>query len=93
VLQFSVTLQSDEQISENCQRTVGGSSAAAASPSPGNVTSSSVTSYSRHEEFCLSTVQTHISVSLPLTATPTFNTDLGMSQSAELLVLLITAFH
>lgn len=61
-VQFSVTLQSEERISEECQK----------KPSQG-VT---VTSYSKHEEFCLHTSKTHISVPIPLTSTPGFLTDL-----------------
>jgi hypothetical protein len=76
-VQFSVTLQSDEQISDTCRRghTVAGTSNASSGSAAGGQ-GSTVTSYSRHEEFCLSTVQTHISISIPLSATPSFNTDL-----------------
>jgi len=61
-VQFSVTLQSEEQIDELCRK----------KPSHGTT----VTSYSKHCEFCLHTRKTHISVPIPLTATPGFNTDL-----------------
>lgn len=61
-VQFSVTLQSEEQISESCRRKTG----------QGTVT----TQYSKHDEFCLSTAKTHFSIAIPLTATPSFTTDL-----------------
>ncbi|ELT87220.1 hypothetical protein CAPTEDRAFT_153233 [Capitella teleta] len=59
---FSVTLQTEEIITEECRRK--------------NSQSSMVTSYSRHEEFCLQTQRTHISVPIPLTAAPGFLTDI-----------------
>lgn len=65
VLQYSVTLQSEEEISEDYR----------AKNSHGSV----VSSYSKHHEFCLHTKKTHISVPIPLTASPGFSTDIGMS--------------
>ena len=37
------------------------------------------TCYSKHEEFCLHSSRCHINVPIPLTATPTFTTDIGKS--------------
>lgn len=61
-VQFSVTLQSEEQISEECRRKPGQGSA--------------VTSYVKHQEMCLHMVRTHINLPIPLTATPAFITDI-----------------
>jgi hypothetical protein len=61
--QFSVTLQSEEQISEECRK----------KPSQGTA----VTSYVKHQEMCLHTDKTHINIPIPLTATPCFITDIG----------------
>ncbi|KAK7116156.1 RAB6A-GEF complex partner protein 2-like [Littorina saxatilis] len=61
-VQFSVTLQSEEQISEECRRKPGQGSA--------------VTSYVKHQEMCLHTVRTHVNLPIPLTATPAFMTDI-----------------
>ena len=61
--QFSVTLQSEEQISEECRRKPGQGSA--------------ITSYVKHQEMCLHTVRTHVNLPIPLTATPAFMTDIG----------------
>ena len=93
VMQFSVTLQSDEQILESCRRGHGGGGGASGvtgagslgqAATAGSPLGSTVTSYSRHEEFCLSTMQTHISISIPLSATPTFTTELRMLIYARL---------
>ena len=65
--QFSVTLQSEEQISESCQKTVTGVASQG----------STITSYSKHDEFCVNMAKTHVSITIPLTATPAFVTDLG----------------
>ena len=65
-LQYSVTLQSEEQIAEACRKK--GTSQQAAT---------SVTTYSKHHEFCLHTAKTHIAIPVPLTATPGFQTDIG----------------
>lgn len=61
-VQFSVTLQSEEQIADGCRRKTG----------QGTVT----TAYSKHDEFCLNTARTHFGIAIPLTATPSFTTDL-----------------
>lgn len=61
-VQFSVTLQSEEQISEECRK----------KPSHGTA----LTSYVKHQEMCLHTAKTHINIPIPLTATPCFITDI-----------------
>lgn len=61
-VQYSVTLQSDEHISEECRKKVSQGSA--------------VTSYVRHQETCLHTLKSHFSLPVPLTATPGFITDI-----------------
>ncbi|XP_025077254.1 RAB6A-GEF complex partner protein 2-like isoform X1 [Pomacea canaliculata] len=61
-VQFSVTLQSEEQISEECRRKPGQGSA--------------ITSYVKQQEMCLHTVRTYINLPIPLTATPAFMTDI-----------------
>ncbi|XP_002740566.1 RAB6A-GEF complex partner protein 2-like [Saccoglossus kowalevskii] len=61
-LQFSVALQSEENISEECRR----------KPSQ----TSAVTTYSKHEEFCLHTTKSHIQLPIPLHLTPGFITDI-----------------
>lgn len=60
--QYSVTLQSEETISEECRKKAGQGSA--------------VTSYVRHQETCLHTLKSHFIVPVPLTATPGFITDI-----------------
>lgn len=62
-MQFSVTLQSEEQIAEECRRKVGHGS--------------SCTSYVKHQDMCLHTQKTHINVPVPLSVTPGFMTDIG----------------
>jgi len=61
-VQYSVTLQSEEQISEECRR----------KPSQGTA----VTSYVKHQEMCVHTDRTHINIPIPLTSTPGFITDI-----------------
>ena len=61
--QYSVTLQSEEIISDVCRK----------KSSQGTT----VNSYCKHHEFCLHTKKTHISLPVPLTATPGFITDVG----------------
>ncbi|XP_052245821.1 RAB6A-GEF complex partner protein 2-like [Dreissena polymorpha] len=61
-VQFSVTLQSEETISEECRKK--------------SAQGSSVTSYVRHQDTCLNTLKSHFSVPVPLTATPGFITDI-----------------
>ncbi|XP_067665114.1 RAB6A-GEF complex partner protein 2-like [Haliotis asinina] len=61
-VQYSVTLQSEEQIAEECRR----------KPSQGTA----ITSYVKHQEMCLHTLRTNISIPLPLTASPGFITDI-----------------
>lgn len=61
-VQFSVTLQSEEQIAEECRRKVGHGS--------------SYTSYVKHQDMCLHTEKTHVNIPVPLSATPGFMTDI-----------------
>ncbi|CAH1795751.1 unnamed protein product [Owenia fusiformis] len=61
-VQYSVTLQSEEQISEGCRKK--------------GTQGSTITSYTKQQECCLHTIQTHISVPIPLTASPAFQTDI-----------------
>ncbi|RUS80875.1 hypothetical protein EGW08_011346 [Elysia chlorotica] len=61
-VQYSVTLQSEEKISEECRR------------KPGQGTA--ITSYVKHQEMCLNTLRTHMNIPIPLTATPGFMTDI-----------------
>ncbi|XP_070543034.1 RAB6A-GEF complex partner protein 2-like [Ptychodera flava] len=61
-LQFSVSLQSEENVSEECRR----------KPSQ----TSAITTYSKHQEFCLHTQKTHIQLPIPLHITPGFITDI-----------------
>lgn len=61
-VQYSVTLQSEESISEECRK----------KSSQG----SSLTSYVRHQEMCLHTAKSNFSIPVPLTATPSFITDI-----------------
>ena len=62
-MQFSVTLQSEEHISEECRQKV--------------CSGTMITSYIKHEEMCLNVLQTHVNLPIPLSATPTFMTDIG----------------
>ena len=63
VSQFTVTLQSEEQVAaEWCRE-------------PGRA--ATLTSYGKSHEFCLHTRKTHVSLPIPLTATPAFVTDMG----------------
>ncbi|KAK3093686.1 hypothetical protein FSP39_018912 [Pinctada imbricata] len=61
-VQYSVTLQTEEQIAEECRR----------KPSQGSF----VTCYVKHQEMCLHTDETHFCIPIPLTATPGFITDI-----------------
>ncbi|XP_064620982.1 RAB6A-GEF complex partner protein 2-like [Lineus longissimus] len=63
-VQFSVILQSEEQISDECKQKTS------------KAQSSSVVSHTKHHEFCLHTQKTHMSLPIPLTATPSFITDI-----------------
>jgi len=63
MFQYSVTLQSEETISEECRKKTAQGSA--------------VTSYVRSQDMCLQTLKSHFSVPVPLTATPGFITDIG----------------
>lgn len=61
-VQFSVSLQSEETVSEECRR------------KPNQPTA--VTVYAKHQEMCLHTQRTHISIPVPLTVTPGFISDI-----------------
>ncbi|XP_052807566.1 RAB6A-GEF complex partner protein 2-like [Mya arenaria] len=61
-VQYCVTLQSEETISEECRKK--------------NTQGSSLTSYVRHQDMCLHTLKSHFSIPVPLTATPCFITDI-----------------
>ncbi|XP_041361064.1 RAB6A-GEF complex partner protein 2-like [Gigantopelta aegis] len=61
-VQYSVTLQSEEQIAEECRRKASQGVA--------------VTSYVKHQEMCLHTLKSSINIPLPLTAAPGFITDI-----------------
>ncbi|XP_035666697.1 RAB6A-GEF complex partner protein 2-like isoform X1 [Branchiostoma floridae] len=61
-MQFTVTLQSEEHIAEECRR----------KPSQAVATMS----FSRHHEFCLHTQRGHMILPIPLSATPSFMTDI-----------------
>lgn len=63
--QYSVTLQSEETISEECRKKT--------------AQGSSITSYVRSQDMCLHTLKSHFNVPVPLTATPGFITDIGMT--------------
>lgn len=61
-LQYSVSLQSEEEIQQRYQRR------------PGQATS--VTGHGRHLESCLHTASSHFSLPIPLNVTPGFSTDI-----------------
>lgn len=61
--QYSVSLQSEEEVQEQYQRC------------PGQAVS--VTGHGRHLESCLHTASSHFSLPVPLNVTPGFTTDIG----------------
>lgn len=61
--QYSVSLQSEEEIQQQYQRR------------PGQTVS--VTGHGRHMESCLHTASSHFSLPIPLNVTPGFSTDIG----------------
>ncbi|CAF3813737.1 unnamed protein product [Rotaria sordida] len=61
-LQYTVTLQSEEILNQHYRRK--------SSQFP------NLTSFTKQSEFCLSTSQTYLSLSIPLSCTPTFSVDL-----------------
>uniref|UniRef100_A0A8C2X0S7 GP1 homolog, RAB6A GEF complex partner 1 n=1 Tax=Cyclopterus lumpus TaxID=8103 RepID=A0A8C2X0S7_CYCLU len=63
-LQYSVSLQNEEEIQQHYQRR------------PGQVIS--VTGHGRHMESCLHTASSHFSLPIPLNVTPGFSTDIVM---------------
>lgn len=62
-VQFSITLQSEEVLRDECRR----------KPQHG----SCVISYSKHHEFCLFSERSQMILPIPLTVTPAFETDLA----------------
>lgn len=62
-LQYSVVLQCEEQISEECRRRQ-------------QQTSTTVASHSKHQEFCLHLRHSHMVLPIPLHVTPAFITDI-----------------
>lgn len=62
-IQFTVTLQSEELLNPNYRRK--------------SSQLSNITPYTKQSEFSLSTSQTYLSLSIPLSCTPTFSMDLG----------------
>ncbi|RWS09648.1 RAB6A-GEF complex partner protein 2-like protein [Dinothrombium tinctorium] len=62
-VQYSVTLQSEEVVKEECRNKSAKST-------------KQITSYSKIHEFCLDTSTTHIILPIPLTVTPTFETNI-----------------
>lgn len=65
IVQYSVSLQSEEEIQEHYQRR------------PGQPIS--VSGHGRHLESCLHTASSHFSLPIPLNVTPGFSTDIGRS--------------
>ncbi|KAL4222689.1 Golgi membrane exchange factor (Ric1p-Rgp1p) subunit [Mactra antiquata] len=61
-VQYSVTLQSEESVAEECRKKASHGS--------------SLTSYVRHQDMCLHTEKSNFAIPVPLTATPTFMTDI-----------------
>lgn len=66
-IQYSVSLQSQEVVPEEKRRRIGPYSKFA---------DEIVTSYSKHHEFCIGFLQTHLSLPVPLHVTPSFDTDM-----------------
>lgn len=64
LFQFSATLQSEEIVTEECRKK--------------SKDTPMIIPYSNHDEVCLHTCKSHISIPIPLTATPGFSTDLGL---------------
>lgn len=63
IFQYSVSLQSEEEIQKEYQRRSG--------------QAVSVTGHGRHMESCLHTASSHFSLPIPLNVTPGFSTDIG----------------
>ncbi|XP_033108085.1 RAB6A-GEF complex partner protein 2-like isoform X2 [Anneissia japonica] len=61
-IQYSVTLQSEEQITEECRRR--------------SNQGVSICSYSKHQEFCVHISKSHMILPIPLHLTPSFITDI-----------------
>lgn len=67
--QYSVSLQSEEEVQELYQRR------------PGQAVS--VTGHGRHVESCLHTASSNFSLPVPLNVTPGFTTDIGLKTFAR----------
>lgn len=65
-VQFTVTLQSEEILNSSYRRKSG--------------QLANITAYTKQAEFCLSTSQSYLSLSIPLSCTPSFSMDLGKCQ-------------
>ena len=65
-VQFTVTLQSEEILNSSYRRKSGHLA--------------NITAYTKQAEFCLSTSQSYLSLSIPLSCTPSFSMDLGEYQ-------------
>ncbi|EFX88834.1 hypothetical protein DAPPUDRAFT_221054 [Daphnia pulex] len=68
-MQYSVTLQSQEVVPEEKRCRIGGQQSKLGDESV-------LTSYSKHHEFCIGFLQTHLSLPVPLHVTPSFDTDM-----------------
>ena len=77
-VQYTVTLQSEETLSPAYRRK--------------SSQLSYVTSYTKQSVFSLSTLETHLSISIPLSCTPTFSMDLGKN-SGYLCTVSINHIH
>ena len=64
-VQFTVTLQSEEVLNSNYRRK--------------STQTSNINSFTKQTEFSLSTAQSYLSLSIPLSCSPTFSMDLGNS--------------
>jgi len=71
-MQYSVTLQSQEMVTEE-KRRLGGNVQQSRSS---NEETSMVVSHSKHHEFSVGFVETHMSLPVPLHVTPSFDTDM-----------------
>ena len=69
VSQYSVVLQCEEHIAEECRR----------KPHQGV----STLSHGRHQEFCLHMSKSHMVLPIPLNVTPGFITDIGMCKQGS----------
>lgn len=77
--QYSVSLQSEEEVQDQYQRRQG--------------QAVSVTGHGRHLESCLHTASSHFSLPIPLNVTPGFSTDIGQSTFRLSSLSIIWHFH